>query len=40
MKLVPLIVRVNAAAPAVMDDGASEVMDGIGLVVTELRPPP
>lgn len=40
MKLLPLTVRVNAAAPAVMDDGVSELTDGIGFGASKLPPLP
>ena len=40
MKLFPLTVRVNAAAPAVTDDGVSEVIDGIGFGASALATSP
>jgi hypothetical protein len=39
MKLVPLTVSVNDAAPAVADDGESKVMVGVGFGVRKLRAP-
>ena len=44
MKSLPFTVRVNAASPALADDGESELMDGTGLLIVKLAagdvPPP